>query len=279
MAHKKKNLIDPKTLGLPLCGCDSHAHIVSDKLWEQRDDILERAKEAGVAYIGEIFLGHIQYRTKKDYFADKPQVFFIYGLHPTDLLEIADNELELLREDFINDQNGEKRIKAVGEIGLDYYWKEVPQDLQKEYFRKLLQMAKEFQLPVVIHSRDAFDDTVEILLEEGFHNYPLLWHCFDRDEKSANIILSHGWHISVPGSVTFKPNEYLREAVKVIDIDKLLVETDSPYLTPEPWRGQTNESALTVFTAKCIAEQKNMEVAELWKKCGENALRFFNVEK
>lgn len=277
MGHKKKILIDPQTLNLPLVGCDSHAHIVTEPLWEDRDAVLERAKAAGVARIGEVFLGHSQYVAHKDYFHDKPHVFFIYGVHPTDLLEVSENEIELIKQDIMQDRLEGGRIKAVGEIGLDYFWKEVPQDLQQVWFRRLLALAKECALPVVIHSRDAFDDTVRILLEEGFHNYPLLWHCFDRDTACAETVLSHGWHISVPGSVTYKKNEHILEAVKIIDKDRLLVETDSPYLSPEPWRGKPNEPAFTVFTAEHIAKGLGMETSELWETCGNNAKRFFGL--
>lgn len=278
MGHKKKTYIDPKTLNLPLSGCDSHAHIVTAPIWEDRDAVLERAKEAGVKTIGEVMLGHAQYEAHREYFADKDNVFFIYGIHPTDLLEISENEAELIREDILKDKAGDRKIKAVGEIGLDYFWKEVPRDLQQAYFRKMLRLAKECGLPAVIHSREAFEDTVEILLEEGFHDYPLLWHCFDRDSECAKIVLSHGWHISVPGSVTYKGNGHIREAVKIIDRNRLLVETDCPYLSPEPWRGKPNEPAYTVFTAECIAKELGVETAELWEQCGNNARRFFGVE-
>lgn len=278
MGHKKKVYIDPKTLNLPLVGCDSHAHIVTPPLWEERDEVLLRAKEAGVRTIGEVLLGHKQYIEHKDYFDDKEHVFFIYGLHPTDLLEIDAGETERIYEDIMRDKKEKRKIRAVGEIGLDYYWKEVPHALQQEYFIKMLALAKQCALPVVIHSRDAFEDTVNILLEQGFHDYPLLWHCFDRDRECAEIVLSHGWHISVPGSVTYKANAHVREALKIIDRERLLLETDSPYLSPEPWRGKPDEPAFTVFTAECVAKELEVGTAELWEQCGNNARRFFGVE-
>ncbi len=279
MGHKKKVYIDPKTLNLPFAGCDSHAHIVTAPLWEERDAVLERAKEAGVKTIGEVLLGHTQYKNCKDYFNDKEDVFFIYGLHPTDLLEIEEGEVERIYNDIVQDKKEKQKIKAVGEIGLDYFWQEVPHDLQHDYFRKMLAVAKKCELPVVIHSRDAFEDTVAILLEEGFDGYPLLWHCFDRDSECAKIVMSHGWHISIPGSVTYKANAHVREALHVLDRKRLLVETDSPYLSPEPWRGKPNEPAFTVFTAECVAKELGMETAELWAQCGNNARRFFGMNE
>lgn len=277
MSHKKKERIDPLTLALPAGGVDSHAHLDSERLWHDRDNILQRAKDCGVSYIGEIFLRHASYLEKKDYFNDKDHVFFIYGVHPTDLLKIDDNELENIKNDIILDQENTKKIRAIGEIGLDYYWKEVPAQMQEDYFRRFLVMAKEFNLPVVIHCREAFDDTLRILLDEGYSNRPLLWHCFDGDKEKAQIIISHGWHISIPGSVTYKPNTAMREALHSIPKDKLMLETDCPYLSPEPWRGKTNEPAFTVFTAQSVANELNRDISELWITCGKNAQEFFSL--
>ena len=138
-------------------------------------------------------------------------------------------------------------------------------------------MAKELNLPVVIHSRDAFDDTLRILLDEGYSNLPLLWHCFDGDAEKAQTIVSHGWYISIPGSVTYKANTAMRESLHHIPKDKLMLETDCPYLSPEPWRGQTNEPALVVFTAECVANELNRDITELWLTCGKNAQDFFSL--
>lgn len=277
MSHKKKERIDPLSLALPAGGVDSHAHLDSERLWIDRDGVLQRAKDCGISYIGEIFLRHAAYQEKKDYFNDKDHVFFIYGIHPTDLLKIDETEFENIKNDIALDQKNTKKIKAVGEIGLDYYWKDVPAQLQEEYFRRFLVMAKEFNLPVVIHCREAFDDTLRILLDEGYSNLPLLWHCFDGDKEKAQIIIGHGWHISIPGSVTYKPNSATREALHSIPKDKLMLETDCPYLSPEPWRGKTNEPAFTVFTAQIVAHELNREIDELWITCGKNAQEFFSL--
>ncbi len=275
MAHKKKERIDPLTLEMPYGGIDTHAHLVSGKIWDDVENILERAEKCGISHIGEIFLRHESYLAKKDFF--KENIFYIYGLHPTDLNNIVYNELDLIREDIALDQGQKKKIKAIGEIGLDYYWKEVEPNLQQIYFRLQLKMAKDFDLPVVVHSREAFDDTVKILLEEGYKDQRLLWHCFDADSVRAKIIIENGWHISVPGSVTYKGNDALRSALHTIPKDRLMLETDCPYLSPEPWRGTANEPSLTVFTAKCIADELGRDKNELWLTCGENAKKFFNL--
>ncbi len=277
MGHKKKNRVNPQSLNMPMGGVDTHAHLISAKIWDDCDNILERATECGLSQIGEVFLRHQQYINKKDYFTDKKHIFFIYGLHPIELLSIEPDELDLIKADIKLDLENEKRIKAVGEIGLDYYWKDVPQNVQEYYFRLQLNMAKEFDLPVVIHSRDAFDDTIRILLSEGFSQKKLLWHCFDKDSEKAQIILDNGWNISIPGSVTYKGNEATKAALHLIPKDRLMLETDCPYLTPEPWRGTVNEPAYTVFTAECIAKELNIDMHELWVTCGNNARKFFNL--
>lgn len=277
MAHKKKNLIDPKTLNMPFGGVDSHAHLGFDRLWEDRDAILERAHDCGIAHIGQVFLRHEEYISKKEYFNDKEGVFFIYGIHPTDILNLNENEFEQIVEDIKADQAQDKKIRAIGEIGLDYYWKDVPHVDQEIYLRKQLRFAKEIDLPVVIHSRDAFEDTMRILLDEGFSQQKLLWHCFDKTKEHAEIIMENGWYLSIPGQISYKGNTFIGDALSAIDRNRLLIETDSPFLSPEPWRGKTNEPALCVFTAQLIAEKLGCDKDELWLQCGENARRFFGI--
>lgn len=277
MGHKKKNLIDPQSLNMPYGGVDSHAHLSFDRLWEDRDAILERAKACGVSHIGQVFLRHADYQEKKDYFLTKEGIFFIYGLHPTDLLNLEEDEFEKIKADILVDQEQGQHIRAIGEIGLDFYWKEVPHLEQEVYFRKQLRFANEIGLPVAIHSREAFDDTMRILLDEGYSQKKLLWHCFDKSKEHAEIIMEHGWYLSIPGQISYKGNDFITEALSAIDLNRLLVETDSPFLSPEPWRGKTNEPALCVFTAEIIANALGRSKEELWLQCGENARRFFNI--
>ena len=169
------------------------------------------------------------------------------------------------------------RLRAVGEIGLDFYWDDCPPDIQRAAFRAQLAMAREVGRPVVIHSRDAFDDTMLVLEEEGFSGYPLLWHCFGGDAAQAARIVAHGWHVSLPGPVSYPANEPLREAARTLPLDRLLLETDCPYLSPVPYRGKRNEPAYMVFTAQAVAQARGMDVVELWTVAGENARRFFGV--
>lgn len=264
----------PESMHLPLTGTDSHAHLDSTGLIENLSEVMDRARLAGVAHIGQVFLGPSAYHENKEKFAPYPGVFFLMGIHPCDAQECTGAVMQDMRKAFQNDPD----LKAVGEIGLDFYWHDCPHFIQEEAFRLQLALAVETCRPVVIHSRDAATDSLRILESEDFAGRPLLWHCFSGDAVPLlDRILANGWHISIPGPVTYPANQALRDAVAQIPLDRLLVETDCPYLAPVPWRGKPNEPALVAFTAMTVAEIRNMAPEELWTTCGNNALRFFGV--
>ncbi|CAK7019788.1 MAG: D-aminoacyl-tRNA deacylase [Desulfovibrio sp.] len=202
-----------------------------------------------------------------------PDVFFLLGTHPTDAMQYSPDERAGMTRAFASDS----RLRAVGEIGLDFYWKECPKETQIPVFIDQLHFARDRNLPVVIHSRDAFEETLTVLREQGFCGYPVLWHCFGGDIGQVARIVEAGWYVSIPGPVTFPANDALRQALTAIPPDKLLVETDCPYLAPMPYRGKRNEPAYTVFTAAKIAEALGEDPAALWTRCGDNARRFFKV--
>ncbi|WP_027182074.1 TatD family hydrolase [Oleidesulfovibrio alaskensis] len=262
------------TLGLPPVGVDSHAHLDLDALRPDLDEILTRAREAGVSHIGQVFLGPQAWAQNRHLFDAYPQVFFILGLHPCDADACDENAVTAMKQAFATDP----RLKAVGEIGLDYYWDDHPRELQQKTFVMQLRMAVQIDKPVVIHSRDADEDTVRLLEAEGFAGRPLLWHCFGADTALAERIVRNGWHVSVPGPVTYPANNALREALSVIPADRLMLETDCPYLTPVPWRGRRNEPALAAFTGACVARCLGIDPAELWTRCGNNARAFFGIQ-
>jgi len=271
MSKKKQPWFPPPAL--PCTGVESHAHLDGKHFLNDLEEVLARARAAGVSQIGQIFLSPAAWAKHRERFAAHPEVFFLMGIHPTDAHEFTPDILDAVRETLRLDS----RIKAVGEIGLDYYWKECPPATQKVFFADQLKMAREFHMPVVIHCRDAEEDTLAILKEEGLYGYPLLWHCFGGDRELAGRILDAGWHISVPGTVTFPSNTALREAVAFIPEDRLLVETDCPYLAPVPYRGKRNEPSYLGYTIQAIAEARKEPVDALWTRCGDNARRFFGL--
>lgn len=274
MSKKEKTKPDPTEFNLPPGGADSHAHLDDEEYTQDLPEVLARAFKAGVTSIGNVFTSVTVWQQHKDTLGAFAGVFFQLGIHPceADLWAAQKNAVQAaLKED--------RRIKAVGEIGLDYYWDNQPRALQQEVFIAQLRMARKFALPVSIHCREAEQDTLRILQNENFTGYPLLWHCFGGDKNLAAEILKQGWHISVPGPVTFKKNVALREAVQHIPLSRLHLETDCPYLAPEPWRGKRNEPAFVAFTAARVAEIKEIPLAELWLACGENTKEFFGLTR
>ena len=259
---------------LPRTGVESHAHLNHPRFTDDLETVLDRARDAGVAWFGQLFLSPEEYHNNIKRFSAWADIFFIVGIHPTDLLEHSISVLDEIRDIAA----GNKRIKAVGEIGLDFYWKDCPPELQKQFFVPQLHMAKELGLPIVIHCRDAEEETLKILMAEGISGYPLLWHCFGGDPQLARRILDAGWHISIPGTVTFPKNQHIRDAVAIIPDDRLLVETDCPYLAPAPLRGKRNEPAYLGYTVAAMAQAKNTSPEQLWTACGNNAHRFFGLE-
>lgn len=271
MSAKKKTILPPPQL--PCIGVDSHAHLNFPDLREDFAAIMERARQAGVKNIGQVFLSPEALDEGEHLFDDYPGVFFLLGIHPTDAHEhdigVIDEIERCLREN--------PRIRAIGEIGLDYYWKDCPPEIQEDFFVRQLSLAKQLDMPVAIHCRDAEEDTLAILKEQDMAGRPVLWHCFGGDWHFAQKIVDAGWHISIPGTVTFAKNEALREAVSTIPSDRIMVETDCPFLAPVPMRGKRNEPGLLGYTIAAMAEARGVEVEELWATCGENARRFFNI--
>lgn len=258
---------------LPLVGVDSHAHLDLRQFGEDLPAVLDRAKAAGITGIGNVFLSLESWERGRELFTQYPGVFFLLGIHPTDAMNYGPEVRTGIKRAFSEDP----RLRAIGEIGLDFYWKDCPPEAQIRAFVDQLHLAKELEKPVVIHSRDAYAETIRILHEQGFAGYPLLWHCFGGGSEEAREIVDAGWHISIPGPVTFPANTALREALALIPQDRLLLETDCPYLAPMPYRGKRNEPAYTAFTASRVAEALGLAPEVVWKRCGDNARTFFGL--
>ncbi|NOT49587.1 MAG: TatD family hydrolase [Acidobacteria bacterium] len=268
---------------------DSHCHIDGERFDADRDDIVRRARDAGVVAMLNVGTGD----THSDDFrravavAEKYEnVFASVGVHPHDA-KLYDDEAEAHLIDLVRSSN---KVIAWGEIGLDYYYDHSPRDVQREVFRRQIRTAKELGLPIIIHSRDADDETVEILTEEctpkteneklktentGFRGG--IMHCFGGTPKMAEELMAIGFLISFAGNVTFKKAENLREAAQVVPLDKLLVETDCPFLTPVPFRGKRNEPAFVVHTAKFLADFYGVDFDQLARSTTRNFLSFFNL--
>jgi TatD DNase family protein len=270
---KKHPRPEPESLGLPPVGVESHAHLDLDDFDADREAILARARAAGVSHLINVFLGPDAYERGRALFDGHPEVSFLLGVHPNEADRLTDESLARMSSHFAADP----RLRGVGEIGLDYYWERVAHDVQQRAFVRQLSLARELGLPVVIHSRDADADTLALLIDNGFRDYPVLWHCFGQGIALAREIVDNGWYVSIPGPVTYKKSDDLQAAVARIPFDRLMLETDCPFLAPEPWRGKRNHPALMAFTAKRVAEIKGRSVEDVWRMAGDNARRFFGL--
>lgn len=257
---------------------DSHCHIDGEQFDEDRDEVVRRARDAGVTAMLNVGTGDPNtddFRRAVAVAEKYDNVFASVGVHPHDAKlygDKAENHLiDLVR--------ASKKVIAWGEIGLDYYYDHSPRDVQREVFRRQIRTAREFGLPIIIHSRDADDETVEILTEEcSYEGFRGVMHCFGGTPEMARDLMSLGFLISFAGNVTFKKAENLREAARVVPLDRLLVETDCPFLTPIPFRGKRNEPAYVEHTARFLAELLNVPVAELADRTTSNFKELFQLD-
>ena len=257
---------------------DSHAHIDGPEYDADRDLIIARAREAGLRAIlnigtGEPLSGSFERAVKA---AERySEVYVAVGVHPHDA-RLFDEGAEQLLLSLIK---GSERVIAWGEIGLDYHYDHSPRDVQREVFARQLRLAREVRLPVIIHSREADDETVSLLRAEwdgaGLGG---IMHCFGGSASMAQSVLDLGFMISFAGNVTFKKAVHLREVARTVPLERLLIETDCPFLTPVPFRGRRNEPARVVDVARCLAELHEMETVLMGRLTANNFLRFFNLE-
>jgi TatD DNase family protein len=206
---------------------------------------------------------------------NEDNIFATIGIHPHDATLFNDFiELEL------NKLAENKKVIAIGEIGLDYYYDHSPRELQIQVFKKQLDLAKKLDLPIIIHTRDAEDDTIDVLSEFKAKNSDskILFHCFSGSQKLADFALSINAYISFSGIITFKKAEEIRSIVENTPIEKILVETDSPYLAPVPFRGKKNHPAFVSIVAKKVSEIKNIEESDVISITRRNTIDFFNLD-
>lgn len=258
---------------------DSHCHIDGPRFDEDRDEVVRRAMEAGVKAMLNVGTGSPSDDSFEKTLTLTDRYDCIYGsagIHPHDASDYSDEVEARLR---ILIRSSEKMI-AWGEIGLDYYYDHSPRDVQRDVFRRQIRAAREEGLPIIIHSRDANEDTVAILAEEcSYEDFRGgIMHCFGGTAEMADALIPLGFLISFAGNVTFKNAEELRDAARVVPRDRLLVETDCPYLTPVPYRGKRNEPCFVADTAKFLAEFYGESTEDLADQTTKNFCEFFGLE-
>jgi TatD DNase family protein len=270
MKKKNKEIDD---LVLDRGGIDTHAHLDLDPFDKDLKEVIERASAKGVTYIVNVFLNPESYILKRDIFLAFKKIYFTLGIHPHEADKVTPDTIDKMKDLFKKDM----RLRAIGEIGLDFYRNYCDREVQIKGFKMQLELAKDMDLPVVIHSRDAEEETLRILKDMGFKDHSLLWHCFTKGMDLAEKILKMGWMVSIPGPVTFKNAKDLQVAVANIPLESMVVETDCPFLTPHPFRGKRNEPSYVVYTARKIAEIKKISLPKAWEELSLNGKKFFKI--
>jgi TatD DNase family protein len=256
---------------------DSHAHIDGPEYDADREEVIQRARDAGVDAVLTVGTGdpHSGALERAVELAEKhADIYAAIGTHPHDA-KLFDDRAEARIKRIIK---GSSRVIAWGEIGLDYHYDNSPRDVQRAVFRRQLELAREAQLPVIIHTREAEDDTIEILQAEwNATELRGIMHCFSGSLRLAEATMKLGFLISFAGVVTFKKADDLRDVGRQVPLDRLLIETDCPYLTPMPFRGRRNEPAHVVEVARCLATLHERTVEDIGQITTENFKRLFGL--
>jgi TatD DNase family protein len=251
---------------------DTHAHLEMREFNDDREDVIKRARDAGVEYI--ITIGTTVESTRDAVMlADKHDcIYAAVGIHPHETKDVLHPAYEIVRH-FAQ----HKKVVAYGEIGLDYYYEHTQRSVQQRKFRDMLHEARELMLPVIIHDRDAHEDTLRILREEWDPALGGVMHCFSGDIEYAKQVMALGFRISIAGPVTFPKAEALRETVRQVPIESMLIETDAPYLAPQAFRGKRNEPAFVRFTAEEVAKVKGLSFDDVARITSFNAMQLFGI--
>lgn len=250
---------------------DTHAHYDSSKFREDRSEVLRAVRESGVSIV--VDPGDTLERSRNAV-ALANQFDFVYaaiGVHPEEYETWTDDTVDQLRE-----LSRDSRVVAIGEIGLDYYWDQTHKQLQKEMFRMQIMLALELNLPIIVHDREAHGDCMEIVTD-----YPSLrgvFHCYSGSAEMAKELLKRGWYLGFDGPITYKNNAKAAEVLSVTPLDRILLETDSPYLAPVPNRGKRNDSRNLPYIAAVVAREKGLPVEEIAAITMANGKKLFGIE-
>jgi TatD DNase family protein len=250
---------------------DSHAHYDADQFNEDRDELLKSMPEHGVGTILNVGADWDSVTEAVQLAQKYPHVYAAVGMHPDEVGDLSEERFAYLEAQCHRD-----KVVAVGEIGLDYYWDTESHEVQKKWFLKQLDLARRLDLPVIIHSRDAAEDTLQIMKEYGKGLRGVI-HCFSYSKELAEEYVKLGFHIGIGGVVTFKNGKKLKEIAGAIPLERILLETDCPYLAPEPYRGKRNASMYLTYVAEEIAKIRGISYEEVVEQTEQNAKILFSI--
>ncbi|MCP1156249.1 TatD family hydrolase [Bacillus infantis] len=253
---------------------DTHVHLNAEQFEEDLEEVIGRAQAEGVSHMVVVGFDRPTITKAMELAEAYDFIFACVGWHPVDAIDMTDEDLA-----WIEELAAHPKVVAIGEMGLDYHWDKSPKDVQKDVFRRQIRLAKKVKLPIVIHNRDATADVVEILREEGAGEVGGIMHCYSGSVEVAKECLDMNFYISLGGPVTFKNAKKPKEVAEAVPLEKLLIETDCPYLAPHPYRGKRNEPAYVKLVAEQIAELKGLAFKEVAEATTENAKRLFGISR
>lgn len=253
---------------------ETHAHYDDEQFNNDRDLLIQSLLSGKICTIINVGASIEGTKASVELAEQYEQVYAAAGVHPSEIEELNEETFAWLRK-----QTEHKKVVAVGEIGLDYYWEKKPdaQARQREWFERQMELARDCGLPVIIHSREAAGDTVKIMQKVHAEEIPGVVHCYSYSAQLADEFVNMGYYIGVGGVVTFKNAKKLKETVQKIPLSKILLETDAPYMAPEPYRGKRNQSGYLSFVAEKIAEIKGISAEEVEETTRNNAKELFRV--
>lgn len=251
---------------------DTHAHYDDEAFDEGREELIKAVHEAGVYKIVDIACSMETSKKMPEFINDYDFMYGTVGVHPDDIYNLTDSDMDELKELSKNE-----KIIAIGEIGLDYHYDDIDKELQKKWFEVQLELARELKLPISIHSRDAAKDTLDIMKALHGEDIGGVMHCFGYGVEVAKQYLDMGYYIGVGGVVTFKNGRKLKEVVEYAPLDRIVIETDCPYLSPVPFRGKRNDSGNLTYVVEEIARLKGVDVDEVYEVTYENAHKMYRI--
>ena len=252
---------------------DTHAHYDDEAFDEDRDEVLTSLRKRGVGTVVNVGASMEGSRRSVSLSEQYEFVYSAVGVHPDEVGELREEDMEWMRE-----QLQKPKVVAVGEIGLDYYWDKEGHDLQKKWFLRQLKLAKELKKPVIIHSREAAADTMELLKANYHGEMPMVMHCYSYSMEMAREYRKMGLYLGIGGVLTFKNAKKLKETVLESPMEYLLLETDCPYLAPVPNRGKRNDSGMLKYVVQELAALKGITPEEVIRITEENARRFYGIQ-
>lgn len=251
---------------------DTHAHYDDKAFDSDRDSLMRQLPGGGIGYVVNVSASLSSVKSTVALTEQYPFVYGAVGIHPNETEELKESDIKDLKESLQL-----PKIVAVGEIGLDYYWDTPGRDIQKYWFERQLDLARDLDKPVIIHSRDAAEDTLNIIKAKGGADYRMVIHCYSYSVEMAREYLNMGYYLGIGGVVTFQNAKKLKEVVKYAPLDRLLLETDCPYLAPVPNRGKRNSSLNLPLVARAIAELKEIDYDSVIEAAYGNARRFYGI--